>query len=91
MGPNASPTPSEAKQLSAASGLALVRVTMGAMFVWVFFETLHRQHSQVAAAQVVRSHQATRQPRQSPALSFCPADGASTRLAISRAVTTAAS
>src|ERR1051325_4483353 len=28
------------KQLYAASGLALVRVTIGAMFVWVFFENL---------------------------------------------------
>jgi uncharacterized membrane protein YphA (DoxX/SURF4 family) len=40
MRPNASPTPSEAKQLPAANGLALVRVTIGAMFVWVFFENL---------------------------------------------------
>src|SRR5580704_18533198 len=41
MGPNASPTPSPApKQLPAANGLALVRVTIGAMFVWVFFENL---------------------------------------------------
>jgi uncharacterized membrane protein YphA (DoxX/SURF4 family) len=40
MGPNASPTPSEAKQLRAANGLALVRVTIGAMLVWVFFENL---------------------------------------------------
>ncbi len=40
MGPNASPTPSEAKQLPAANGLALVRVTVGAMLVWVFFENL---------------------------------------------------
>ena len=40
MGPIASPTPSEAKQLTAANGLALVRVTIGAMFVWVFFENL---------------------------------------------------
>jgi uncharacterized membrane protein YphA (DoxX/SURF4 family) len=38
MGPN--PSPSEARQLPAASGLALVRVTIGAMFVWVFFENL---------------------------------------------------
>src|SRR4029077_19477989 len=38
---NASPTPTQVpKQLSAASGLALVRVTIGAMFVWVFFENL---------------------------------------------------
>ncbi len=27
---------------AAASGLALVRVTVGAMFVWVFFENLHK-------------------------------------------------
>src|ERR1700731_3607025 len=41
MGPNASPTPSRApRQLPAANGLALVRVTIGAMFVWVFFENL---------------------------------------------------
>ena len=41
MGPNASPTPSHAaNQLPAANGLALVRVTIGAMFVWVFFENL---------------------------------------------------
>jgi len=41
MAPNASPTPSQApNQLQAANGLALVRVTIGAMFVWVFFENL---------------------------------------------------
>jgi uncharacterized membrane protein YphA (DoxX/SURF4 family) len=40
MGLNASPASSEAKQLPAANGLALVRVTIGAMFVWVFFENL---------------------------------------------------
>jgi len=40
MGPNASPTPSEAKQSPAANGLAVVRVTIGAMFVSVFFENL---------------------------------------------------
>jgi uncharacterized membrane protein YphA (DoxX/SURF4 family) len=38
MRPNTSPTPNEAGQLAAANGLALVRVTIGAMFVWVFFE-----------------------------------------------------
>jgi uncharacterized membrane protein YphA (DoxX/SURF4 family) len=38
MGP--SPTLSEAKRPTAANGLALVRVTIGAMFVWVFFENL---------------------------------------------------
>ena len=38
MEPNASLTPSEFKQLPAANGLALVRVTIGAMLVWVFFE-----------------------------------------------------
>jgi uncharacterized membrane protein YphA (DoxX/SURF4 family) len=41
MGANASPTPSQAlKQLPAANGLALVRVTIGAMFLWVFLENL---------------------------------------------------
>jgi uncharacterized membrane protein YphA (DoxX/SURF4 family) len=40
MGANADPTPNEAKQLSAANGLALVRVTIGAMLVSVFFENL---------------------------------------------------
>jgi len=40
MGPNASPTSSAADQLSAANGLALIRVTIGAMFVSVFFENL---------------------------------------------------
>src|ERR1700686_3511037 len=41
MGPNASTIPSQApKQLPAANGLAVVRVTIGAMFVWVFFENL---------------------------------------------------
>jgi uncharacterized membrane protein YphA (DoxX/SURF4 family) len=36
------PTPlqSAADQLHAANGLALVRLTIGAMFVWVFFENL---------------------------------------------------
>jgi uncharacterized membrane protein YphA (DoxX/SURF4 family) len=40
MGTNARPTLGEAKQLPAANGLALVRVTIGAMLVWVFFENL---------------------------------------------------
>ncbi len=40
MAPNASPTPGEARQRPAANGLALVRLTIGAMFVWVFFENL---------------------------------------------------
>src|SRR5260370_16180252 len=40
MEPNASATRSEARQLPAANGLALVRVTIGAMFVSVFFENL---------------------------------------------------
>src|SRR6201981_1160166 len=40
MGPNAGMTPSEPKQLPAANGLALVRVTIGTMFLWVFFENL---------------------------------------------------
>ena len=40
MEPNASPVASESRQLPAANGLALVRVTIGAMFVSVFFENL---------------------------------------------------
>ena len=40
MVPNARVIPSEARRLSAANGLALVRVTIGAMLVWVFFENL---------------------------------------------------
>src|SRR4051794_23586506 len=40
MDPNASLTSTESKQLPAATGLALIRVTIGAMFVWVFFENL---------------------------------------------------
>ena len=40
MQPNARPTPSEPKQLPAANGLALVRVTIGAMLGSVFFENL---------------------------------------------------
>src|SRR4030081_3749829 len=41
MAPKASPTPSQApNQLPAASGLALVRLTIGEMFVWFFFENL---------------------------------------------------
>ena len=39
MEPYATPTTSESK-LSAANGLALVRVTIGAMFISVFFENL---------------------------------------------------
>jgi uncharacterized membrane protein YphA (DoxX/SURF4 family) len=37
---NASPTKNLAKELPAANGLAIVRITIGAMFVWVFFENL---------------------------------------------------
>jgi uncharacterized membrane protein YphA (DoxX/SURF4 family) len=37
---NASPTQNVANQPSAANGLAMVRLTIGAMFVWVFFENL---------------------------------------------------
>ena len=40
MGASASLIPSETRQMTAANGLALVRVTIGAMFVWVFFENL---------------------------------------------------
>jgi len=37
---NVSPTQNVANQLPAANGLAIVRLTIGAMFVWVFFENL---------------------------------------------------
>jgi uncharacterized membrane protein YphA (DoxX/SURF4 family) len=37
---NASSTQNEANQLTAANGLAILRLTIGAMFVWVFFENL---------------------------------------------------
>ena len=37
---NESPTQNVASQLSAAKGLAIVRLTIGAMLVWVFFENL---------------------------------------------------
>ncbi len=37
---NASPTQILSNQLPAANGLAIVRITIGAMFVWVFFENL---------------------------------------------------
>ncbi|HSZ61764.1 MAG TPA: TQO small subunit DoxD [Terriglobales bacterium] len=37
---NASPTQNVSYQPTAASGLAIVRVTIGAMLVWVFFENL---------------------------------------------------
>jgi uncharacterized membrane protein YphA (DoxX/SURF4 family) len=37
---NASSTQNVANQLPAANGLAIVRLTIGAMFVWVFFENL---------------------------------------------------
>lgn len=40
MGATTSPPPSEVKRLPAANGLAIVRVTIGAMFVSVFFENL---------------------------------------------------
>ena len=40
MASNTNLTPWETRQLPAANGLALVRVTIGAMFVWVFFENL---------------------------------------------------
>jgi uncharacterized membrane protein YphA (DoxX/SURF4 family) len=40
MEPNANPTLGEPMQVPAANGLALVRVTIGAMFVSVFFENL---------------------------------------------------
>jgi uncharacterized membrane protein YphA (DoxX/SURF4 family) len=37
---NAGPTQTVTNQVSAAKGLAIVRLTIGAMFVWVFFENL---------------------------------------------------
>ncbi len=37
---NGNPTQNEARGLPAANGLAIVRLTIGAMFVWVFFENL---------------------------------------------------
>ena len=37
---NANPTQNVANQLPAPNGLAIVRITIGAMFVWVFFENL---------------------------------------------------
>ena len=37
---NASPTQNLANQMPAANGLAIVRITIGAMLVWVFFENL---------------------------------------------------
>jgi uncharacterized membrane protein YphA (DoxX/SURF4 family) len=40
MATNPSPTQNVANQLLAANGLAIVRLTIGAMFVWVFFENL---------------------------------------------------
>ena len=40
MNTNASPTQNLADQPPAANGLAMVRITIGAMLVWVFFENL---------------------------------------------------
>src|SRR5579859_7550859 len=37
---NANPALNAINESEAASGLAIVRVTIGAMFVWVFFENL---------------------------------------------------
>ena len=37
---NASPTEGMVQNLSAACGLTIVRITVGAMLVWVFFENL---------------------------------------------------
>ena len=37
---NATPTPNKANQPFAATGLAIVRLTIGSMLVWVFFENL---------------------------------------------------
>lgn len=38
MGSNATRIPTDSRHMAAATGLALIRVTIGAMFVWVFFE-----------------------------------------------------
>ena len=35
---NANPTPQVVNGSAAANGLALVRLTIGVMFMWVFFE-----------------------------------------------------
>ncbi len=40
MTPNVTPTQNVVNQRPAADGLAIVRLTVGAMFVWVFFENL---------------------------------------------------
>jgi uncharacterized membrane protein YphA (DoxX/SURF4 family) len=37
---NASPSPEVIKQPQAATGLAIVRLTIGVMFMWVFFENM---------------------------------------------------
>jgi uncharacterized membrane protein YphA (DoxX/SURF4 family) len=37
---NINPTQNLASQLPSAKGLAIIRLTLGAMFVWVFFENL---------------------------------------------------
>src|SRR5215467_4692840 len=37
---NANPTPDAVHRMPAANGLAVARFTIGAMFVWVFFENL---------------------------------------------------
>lgn len=42
MGLNESPIPNEARRMSAACGLTVVRVTIGAMLVSVFFENLRK-------------------------------------------------
>ena len=49
---NASPTQNVANQPPAANGLALVRLTIGAMFVWVFFENLGKVCTLRRATQV---------------------------------------
>jgi hypothetical protein len=50
---NEGPTQNVANQPSAANGLAIVRLTIGAMLVWVFFEnkgkgSLHSQRATLA-------------------------------------------
>src|SRR3954466_9228782 len=51
---NASPTQNVTNQLPAANGLAIVRLTIGSMFVWVFFENLGKGlYSQAGYASLI--------------------------------------
>jgi uncharacterized membrane protein YphA (DoxX/SURF4 family) len=58
--PAQNPTVSFAGQSPAATGLALVRVTIGAMFVWVFFENLGKGlYTPAGYAGLIRQYIAT--------------------------------